>query len=99
MNAPLFCYYLVWRTDDASVIDWDEPTGGLVCEPERYVDNYPVCSMPLVKSVCKMRYHCAPGESLVIAEVFEPEDQYKADILHQHWEREMFHFKELMRNA
>ena len=92
-----YLYWLIFRrNDDCGCIDWDNPTGGLVVETNNVVEGIPVGNMEVIREVCLERYHCGPGEHLIMAEVFEIEDQQRAVILHEQWESEMKTFMEMM---
>jgi hypothetical protein len=90
------CYFLIYRGPDKTPINWVEPTGGLVVEPKKIVDDIPIADIGLVQQVAEHRYHYGPGEFLVIAEVFEPLEQGVADALHDEYEKDLREFLELM---
>ena len=90
------CYFLIFRTPICGCFDLDEPTAGLVVEAGREIDGIPVADIDLVRAVAEQRIHCGPHERLVLAEVFEDADRFKAKVLHRHWEMEMHSFLELM---
>ena len=90
------CYFLCFRRRRNSKIHWRHPTGGLVVEPDRVVSGIPLAALQLVADVFAERYHCGPGEELIIAEVFEKRERRLALTLHRRWEREAWEFRELM---
>ena len=82
-------YYFVYRVpdDSAHCIPWGEPTGGIVL-----VNPNQSQAMDMARE----RYHCTPGETIVLAEVWGPEEKFKAGVLHRSWELERDKFLELM---
>jgi hypothetical protein len=90
------CYYLLFRQPSPRSIDWDNPTGGLMLKPERYVDEFPIGDFQLAAEVLKKRYHCGPHECVVIAEVFEKKEIRLARKLHLKWVADVREFRELM---
>jgi hypothetical protein len=90
------CYFLAYRKKSGKKIRWDSPTGGLVMKPDRFVEGYPVGDYQLAYEVLKRRYHCGPGEELVMAEVFEKREMRLARKLCQEWNREAVEFIDLM---
>ena len=96
MNAPQFCYFLVYRTIEFGHIDWNHPTGGLVMEPIKIIDGIPLSDHVLAEDVAKQRYHVDPWEYLMLAEVFQPREKCLAAKLHNQWEREAEEFHALM---
>ena len=94
------CFYLCYRRKHSRrSIDWTRPTGGLVMEADGYVYGYPICDFQLASDVLHQRYHCGPGEALIIAEVLEKEERSIAKRLHLRWEQDMADFHDLMECA
>ena len=75
-------YYYVYRerADSHETINWDEPTGGLVL---------PTADTCHAMDIARERYHTAPYEELIIAEVWEDEKKWTATLLHKAWDVEM----------
>lgn len=93
------CYFLLFRQRTNLSIDWDNPTGGLMMKPERYVNDIPIGDFQLAAEVLKKRYHCTPYESVLIAEVFEKREIRMARKLHVKWLADVKEFRELMTEA
>ena len=92
------CFFLAYRRKRGRLtIDWTHPTGGLVMDPERFVDGFPISDFRLAAEILKLRYHCQADEQLIVAEVLERREQRLAHKLHHRWEREMHSFLELMK--
>ena len=89
------CYFLAYRMRNGDPIDWEEPTGGVVMEA-RLVEGIPMSDYDIARQVLEDRYHCAPGEILVMAEVYGDREKWQATVLHRFWEREYVAFHELM---
>jgi len=83
-------HYLVYRVQDTGFVDWEEPDGGLVL----YLDD-----VPFLHRIAERRYHCDPGERLIIEEADTPEDRWKAVLLATYWEHEQREFTALMEVA
>jgi len=87
------CYLLIFRhkkTHDSCewIKDWNNPTGGVVMDVEDVKTCFP--------AICLMRYHCDPDEMLTIIEAVDEDDQRRALLLHNQWEKQMRWFLELM---
>ena len=90
-------YFLAYRKKVSKLsINWRRPTGGLVMKPARIVDGYPVSDFQAAADLLEARYHCSPGEELIVAEVFEREEIRLARQLYHKWHWEAREFKELM---
>ena len=97
MPSEKMCYFLCYRRRGRSKnIDWDHPTGGMVVEPLKVIGNIAVSDFRSAIEAMEDRFHCGPGEDLVIMEVFEQEYQSLAWLLHIKWQRDMHQFFELM---
>ncbi len=91
------CYYLAYRQkNDGRSVPWDRPTGGLVMDPEEYVQGHPIGDSAAAYEILQERYHCGPDEVLIMAEVFEKRECMKAHRLHHQWEHSMNQFLEMM---
>jgi hypothetical protein len=97
MNS--LCYFLFFRRKPRQRFRWDRPAGGLVMEAIGYSHGKPVADLRLAGEVLEQRYHCAPYEDAVIAEVFDRRDKETAQRLHDQWEQEALFFRELMGSA
>jgi len=96
-------YVLIWRVPKGGLysIDWDKPTGGMIMEPRKVLTTQcgrrlAIVDWSLARSVAHERYHCGPGEELILAEVFEPAEQRLAKVAHLRWELEIRSFLQLM---
>lgn len=99
------CFFLCFRVDRVGgCINWDEPCGGLVMKAETtIVENedgeereIPVADFGLARDILEQRFHCTPLETLLVAEVYQPEEQWTARLLHRDYELGMESFLELM---
>ena len=91
------CYFLIYRHSKLCyVIDWEQPTGGMVLEPDFVVEGHAgVCRMR-IQDEAKDRYHCGPNEDLLIAEVFGEYECRAAQRLHQQWMADRIDFMTIM---
>ena len=92
------CYFLCFRVPRVGgQIRWDNPTGGMVMRPYKYLDGMPLADFTIARNLLEERHHCRPDEHLVIAEVFERPEKRLAQQLHNRYEAEMQEFVDLMR--
>ena len=92
-----YTYFLAYRKRCGKLsVNWRKPTGGLVQKPARFVEGYPVSDFQKAGRILERRYHCAPHEELIIAEVFEREEIRLARKLHLKWVADVREFRELM---
>jgi hypothetical protein len=86
-----YTYYFVYRVNENSTecIDWGEPTGGMALPLHKEEHG-------LAMDIARQRYHTAPYEELILAEVWEEKDQFTAALLHRCWDQEMHMFLEAM---
>ena len=93
------CYFLVFRVPrNGGSVDWGKPDGGLVMNSD-VIEGKPVPDFVLARDVIEKRFHCAPSEHLLLCQVFEPDEQWDAQLLHVHWENSYEDFIELMDSA
>ena len=99
------CFFLCFRVDRiGGCINWDEPKGGLVMSAEVTTvededgeeHEIPVADFHLARDIFEQRFHCLPTQTLLIAEVYQPEEQWTARLLHRDYELGMESFLELM---
>lgn len=89
-------HFLAYRLKEGESIKWTRPTGGLVMKPKRVCKGVEVADFVLAEEIISHRFHCAPGEHIILAEVLEEVDQVKAHRLHNRYERDYSDFLELM---
>lgn len=90
------CYFLLYRVAHNKSVNWNKPVGGLVMKPKRVYSGKPVPDLGLAEELAKIRHHCAPGEKMMVVEVFADGKVRRAKRLHRAYEREMNEFLELM---
>lgn len=90
------CYFLLYRVRHGGPINWNNPAGGLVLKPKRVYSGKPVPDLGLAEELARIRHHCAPGEKMMVVEVFSDREVQRARRLHLAYEREMNEFLELM---
>ena len=90
-----FAYYhahhFVYRVRRGQQINWQEPTGGIVCDRE--------LGLKEVMAIAHVRYHTGPGEDLILAKAGSEHEKWEADLLQQSWNREVMEFRKLMMEA
>ena len=98
MNAPL-CYFLAYRVREwePNGIPWHRPTGGLVMEPLKIVNDIAVSDFKLAGEILAERYHCDADQVLCVAECFAEPEQNQAVRLHHQYDMDLEEFRELMR--
>jgi hypothetical protein len=89
-------HFLIFRIPSGDPIRWTKPVGGLVLKAKKICSGVAVADFGLAEEIATHRYHCAPGEELILAEVLEEKDQIKSHRLHARYEREFSDFLELM---
>jgi hypothetical protein len=89
-------HFLIYRLRSGESIRWNKPVGGLVMRPKRVCAGIEVADFGLAEEIAQHRYHCGPGEELILAEVLEEKDQVKSHRLHHRYERDFEDFLELM---
>lgn len=92
-------FFLIYRIPSPAVAPtrWDRPDGGLVMRAKRICEGVAIADYVLADEIAHERYHCAPGQQLLLVEVFEEHDQNRVRRLHRKWERDRVDFLELMR--
>jgi hypothetical protein len=91
MLSERYVYVLVYRVHVTQRIDWNQPTGGLVIELAD-LQQKPSLRYDLAHE----RYHCGPGERLVMVEAMQVSTQRLAAQLHHEWECDVLKFVWLM---
>ena len=79
-NTTTKVFFLIYRTSNTQPINWTDPDGGLVVDLE--------CKR-FATELAIQRYHCAPWEHLMMAEVWGIEEMAQAQWLHDRWEAEV----------
>ena len=89
------CYFYIFRVSQSGK-EWKRPVGGLVMKPKRICGDTAITDFGLAEEVASHRFHCAPGETLVVEEVVDPSHFDKIRRMHRKYERDMSEFLELM---
>ena len=90
------CYFLVYRSPFGRPIDWEHPTGGFIQEAKDVIKGIPIPDQEAMWETAYARYHVAPGEKLVLAEVFGDIEKQICESLSVEYEDEYRAFRELM---